>query len=43
MPAFDKAVEAETRVKGQPLFWKEVLDVEFWIAFFSRYLYHACV
>ena len=34
LPAFDKVVEAETRVRGQPLFWKEMLDVEFWLAFF---------
>lgn len=34
-PAFPQALMEETRKKGHPLFWSEVLDVEWFINFFK--------
>ena len=34
-PIYDDAVHKETKTKGHPLFWKETLDVEWFIALFK--------
>jgi hypothetical protein len=33
-PVYEELVAKETRTRGHPLFWKETLDVEWFLAFF---------
>ena len=34
-PTFNEVVHKETKTKGHPLFWRETLDVEWFLAFFK--------